>query len=114
MSYGFLLFLIAAAAILFFQARSHRARPSDLEAIEDYAKSRGMTVASIKQNNSYWRYWLRGRLLLSNLSRTFIVITNSPDGSRHEIHVAFDPWGSSKGLQVLEERQSLPTAVGLN
>jgi hypothetical protein len=104
MSYGFLLFLAAFVGVVYLQSRSHRARPADFEAIDAYAKSKDLKVESVKQTNSYWRYWLRGKIRLSNLSRTFVVTARAADGTEREIHVAFDPWRHSGELQVLQEK----------
>jgi len=104
-SFGLITILLLIVGVMYFTGRVSRSRPSDLEDIEAFAKSRNLRIISVDQNNGRWRYWLRGRLLVSNLARTFIVIAESPDGVRREIHVAFDPWGFSKGLQVLQERQ---------
>ena len=81
-----------------------KSRPSDYAAIETFAASKGTKVISIKRNDNHWRYWLRGKLLLSNISRIFIVTVEASDGARREFHLAFDPLGSSGGLRVLEER----------
>jgi hypothetical protein len=113
-SYGLVMVLILIGAVAYYTGRMSRSRPSDVEAIETYAKSKNLRVVSVSQNNGRWRYWLRGRLLLSNLARTFIVVAESPDGARHEIHVAFDPWAFSKGLQVLQERQISVDGRGAN
>jgi hypothetical protein len=107
MSYAFLAFAAVFVGVMFLQSRVRRARPADFEAMRAYVQSRGLRVVAIQQNNNHWRYWLRGRIRLSNLARTFVLVADSPDGMRSEIHFAFDPWSQSGQLQVLsEETQS--------
>jgi hypothetical protein len=98
-----ILVLLAFIAALVFGARSSKARPSDFEAIEAFAKVRALRIVSVEQRYNPWPYWLRGRLLLSNMARIFVVTANSDEGGRRELHVAFDNWGTSGGIQVLRE-----------
>ena len=96
-------------AALRFQARSLKARPSDFEAIEVFAKARALHVISIEQRYNPWPYWLRGHLLISNLARIFVVTADSGEGGRRELHVVFDSLGKSGGsIHVLREIASAP------
>jgi len=80
--------------------------PSQRSAIEDYASSKGLRVVEVIESGNHWFYWLRGKLLLSNIARIFVVDVEAIDGSRHRIHVAFEPWGN-KPMQVLLEQRAL-------
>jgi hypothetical protein len=104
MSFGFLLFAAVCVGIMFLHSRSVRARPADFEAMRAYAQSRGLRVVSIQQNNNYWRYWMRGRIRLSNMSRIFVLVAETPDGTQSEIHFGFDPSDESGQLQILQEK----------
>ena len=84
--------------------RPPASRSSDLAAIDAFAASKALRVISVTENGNHWYYWLRGKLLLSNLARIFVVVGEAVDGSRRQIHVAFDPLSSSKELKVLLER----------
>lgn len=101
MSYAFLVFLVIFVAVLFLQRYSSRSQPTDYVAIEDFAKAQGMNIVSVTQDNNHWRYWSKGHLV-SNLARMFVVVAQAPDGTRHEFHVAFDPWSGSKDMKVLQ------------
>jgi len=79
-------------------------RPEDLAAINTFAASRNVRIVSVTRHDDPWYYWLRGKLLVSNLARFCVVVTESAEGARSEVHVAFDPWSPSKGMQVLLER----------
>ena len=101
-----LVFLLLAPAILYLRIRLTRSRPSDYETIDNFLRSRGLTRIAVQRDDNYWRYWLRGKLYLSNCARIYIVEANEPAGQRREIHVAFDQWlmmGPAR-LQVLLER----------
>ena len=101
-----LLFPFWAAAVLYLRFRLTRSRPSDYEAIDSFLRTRGLTRIAVQRDDNYWRYWLRGKLYLSNCARIYIVEANEPGGQRREIHVAFDQWpmmGTAR-LQVLLER----------
>jgi hypothetical protein len=78
--------------------------PQDLAAISALTTSRNVRIVSVTRHEDPWYYWLRGKLLISNMARFCVVVTESADGARSEIHVAFDPWSPSKGMQVLLER----------
>jgi hypothetical protein len=105
MSLALLLFLAIFAGVVLFRYRSQRPRSADFEAIQDYMQSRQLRTVSIEQPNNHWRYWLRGKLRLSNLARTFVVVAENADGARREIHIAFDPWRESGALQVLQDKE---------
>jgi hypothetical protein len=75
-----------------------------MKAIQAFAISNGLRVVSITQRNNPWRYWVRGQVLLSNLTRIFVLVAEVPGGSLREVHVAFDPLAKRKGLQVLLEK----------
>jgi hypothetical protein len=102
---------LGAVALLCVWGYLKTSRPSDYEAINDLVAGRGLRTVSVSRDDAYWRYWLRGRLLLSNCARVYVVVAEAPGGARQEIHVAFDQWPpSTGGVQVLLERD-LP-AVG--
>jgi hypothetical protein len=84
-----------------------KTRPSDIAAIEAYAEAHSLRVISVRRFDNHWRYWLRGKLLLSNVARIFIVVAESAESGRRELHIAFDNWGKSGALEVL---QDLPIA----
>jgi len=79
-------------------------KPLDLAEINALVASKSLRVISITENDNHWYYWLRGNLFISNLAHFFVVVAQAADGTRREIHVAFDPLAESKGLQVLLER----------
>lgn len=105
--------LVGLGAVALFGVWCHlkRSRPSDYGAINELVAGRGLQTLSVTRDDTYWRYWLRGRLLLSNCARVYVVVAEAPGGARQEIHVGFDQWPpATGGLQVLLERD-LP-AVG--
>ena len=87
--------------------RNGAPRPADGQAIDELMKVRRLRTVSVTRNDDYWRYWLRGRLFsLSNCARIYIVVGEDPEGSRREIHVAFDDWPPRTGdLQILMEHE---------
>lgn len=85
---------------LIWRRRLSRPRQSDYEAIEAYARSNGFRVCEIGATGAHWRHWLRGNLLLSNISRTYLVSVEDSEGKRKDLHVAFDPLRGGE-LQVL-------------
>ena len=101
------LVLLAFIAALRFGARASKARPSDFEAIEAFARARALRVISIEQRYNPWPYWLTGHLVLSNLARIFVVTADSIEG-RRELHVAFDIWRNSPAIQLLQETAAAP------
>ena len=88
----------------FQQRHSAQPQPEDLAAIEAIAASRSARIVSIARHDNPWYYWLRGKLLISNMARFCVVVIESSSGKRSEVHVAFDPWSRAKGMQVLLER----------
>ena len=84
--------------------RRAQTKPADLQEINAFVASRSLRAISINENDNHWYYWLRGNLFISNLAHFFVVVAQAADGTRREIHVAFDPLAKSKGLQVLLER----------
>ena len=102
---GDFVFVVIAIGMMFLIRFFTKPRPGDFESIRDFVASRGRQVVSITKHNNYCRYWLRGNIRLSNVARLYLVIAQSSDGSRHEIHTAIDQWpGASGKLQVLLER----------
>ena len=90
-----------------FQERhSAQPQPEDLAAIEAFAASRSARIVSVARHDDPWYYWLRGKLLISNMARFCVVTIEASSGERSEVHVAFDPWRPAKGMQVLLERPS--------
>ncbi|SRR5260221_8172017 len=104
MQYTIIIVLIAFAVIAFFGRRAAKPRESDFEAIDAYARSRNLRVVKVANSSNHWRYWARGRLLLSNLSRVYIVTAESASGSPLEIHIAFDPLSGADKPKVLLEK----------
>jgi hypothetical protein len=88
----------------FQERRSAQPQPADLAAIEAFAASRSARIVSVARHDDPWYYWLRGKLLISNMARFCVVVIESSAGDRSEVHVAFDPWSRDKGMQVLFER----------
>jgi len=107
MDYARLIVVVGVVVGVGYLARRFvRPRQSDFDAIEQYATSKNLRVVSVRQSFNYWRYWASGHLLLSNVSRIFIVTTESPEGTRSDIHVAFDPLRNSEGAKILRVGQS--------
>ena len=102
------LVLLAFVAVFRFGARASKARPSDFEAIEAFAKARALRIVSIEQRYNPWPYWLTGHLGLSNLARIFIVTAASDEAGCREFHVAFDIWRNSRDIQLLQETAAAP------
>jgi hypothetical protein len=98
-----LLILAFLAGALYFGWRTSVPRKGDFDAIEAYARSRGLQVSEVRAANNHWRYWLRGKLSLSNLARIYIVTAKTASGACTEIHMAVDPISRSSALTVLEE-----------
>jgi hypothetical protein len=88
----------------FQERRSAQPQPEDLATIEAFAASRSARIVSVARHDDPWYYWLRGKLLISNMARFYIVMIESSSGEEFEGHVAFDPWRHAKGMQVLLER----------
>ena len=106
MEYSAILLVLAVfAGAIYLRWRWSRATSSDFEAIETYARSRNLRVIEVDQSGNHWRYWLRGKLLLSNVARIFIVTVEGVNGARSKLHVAFDPVSGSRGLKLLQEKQ---------
>jgi hypothetical protein len=87
-----LLIPLAAAAVLYLRYRMSRSRPSDYEAIGKLLMVRGLNPIAVPRDNYDWRYWIRGKLILSTCARISIVEAQGPSGDHREIHVAFDAW----------------------
>jgi hypothetical protein len=94
--------LILFIGSLYFRWRISLPRQSDLDAIETYARSRGLKISEIHAGADHWRYWLRGNFLLSNVARIYVIEAIAPDGKRMAIHAAIDPMNPGE-LKVLQE-----------
>ena len=95
--------LIAGQIYLIY--RFTKSRPSDYGSINAMLNARSLKkIAVTRGNNNFFRYWIRG-YGLSNVARIYIVTAEEQDGSRREIHVAFDDWSSNGELQVLLEKE---------
>jgi hypothetical protein len=92
------------AGQIYLISRFTKSRPSDYESIDAMLKARSLQKIAVTKDNNYFRYWIRG-LGLSNVARIYIVTAAEQNGSRREIHVAFDDWSSSGELQVLLDRE---------
>jgi hypothetical protein len=96
--------LVAAlllAGWLFVYWWTYRSRPSDVQAIDDWAAANELRVISIKH---YWRQlvWMRRGLSLSTFTRFYFVVADHPAATgKREIYVAFDPLrpGELKALE---------------
>jgi hypothetical protein len=80
---------------------TYRSRPSDIQAINDWAAANELRVVSI---HHYWRQlvWMRRGLSLSTFARFYLVVGDRPgDTGKREIYVAFDPLrpGELKALE---------------
>jgi hypothetical protein len=80
---------------------TYRSRPSDVQAINEWAAANELRVISI---HHYWRQlvWMRRGLSLSTFARFYLVIADYPGGTgKREIYVAFDPLrpGELKALE---------------
>ena len=95
--------------VVYLRFRLTKSRPSDHLAIEEFLKDRGLRQIRVTRDDNYWRYWIRGRLSMSNCARIYVVQCESPDGPPREIHIAFDDWSLTRGkLQVVLEREATP------
>jgi hypothetical protein len=80
-----------------------KARASDYAAIEEFAAARSLRIISVCRNDNHWRYWLRGKLSLSNVARVFIVVVEPAGVGRRELHIAFDDWRGSRTLRLPQD-----------
>ena len=97
--------LVAALRLRLYFSKT---RPSDIAAIDAYAAAHSLRVISVRRSNYYWRYLLSGKAFLSNVARVFIVVVESAESARRELHVAFDNWGRSGEMQVLQDTPIAP------
>ena len=70
---------------------TYRSRPSDVQAINDWAAANELRIVSI---HHYWRQlvWMRRGLSLSTFTRFYLVVADRPGSAdMREIYVAFDP-----------------------
>jgi hypothetical protein len=68
-------------------------------------RRRGLLTVSVTRSDNYGKYWIRGNGI-SNCARIYAVVGEDPDGTRREIHVAFDDWPPNHGqLEILMERE---------
>jgi hypothetical protein len=86
---------------LFVYWWTYRSRPSDVQAINDWAAANELRVISVRH---YWRQliWMRRGLSLSTFARFYLVIADRPGRyGKQEIYVAFDPLrpGELKALE---------------
>jgi hypothetical protein len=113
-------FFVAAlllAGWLFAYWWTYRARPSDVQAIDDWAAANELRVISI---DHYWRqlWWMRRGLSLSTFARFYLVVADGPGSAgKREIYVAFDPLrpGELKALEtpMKGSSDSKPLKIGL-
>jgi nicotinamide mononucleotide adenylyltransferase len=96
------------AAALRLRLYFSKTRPSDIAAIDAYAVAHSLRVISVRRSNNYWRYLLRGKAFLSSVARVFIVVMESAESARRELHVAFDNWGGAGEMQVLQDTPIAP------
>jgi len=99
-----LVILVLAIAIL---ARGWiaRSQPADADLLEKYVKDRSLRVTSVTVSHNHWRYWLRGKVTLSNLARMYVVDAVSDTGQTRRLHLAFDPMRKAEGVILLQEEQ---------
>ena len=108
-SFAAVLVLCGMALVVYLRYRLTKSQPSDDQAIDDLMKVRGLRKVAVTRSDNYWRYWIRGKLSLSNCARIYVVVGEEPDGREREIHVAFDDWSLRRGeLQVLLELEMPP------
>ena len=89
------------AGWLFVYWWTYRSRPSDAQAIKDWAAANELRVISI---HHYWRQlvWMRRGLSLSTFARFYLVVADQAGGTaKREIYFAFDPLrpGELKALE---------------
>ena len=97
-----LLAALLLAGWLFVYWWTYRSRPSDVQAINDWAAANELRVISIKH---YWRQlvWMRRGLSLSTFTRFYLVIADDAgNAGKREIYIAFDPLRPGD-LKVLEK-----------
>ena len=82
--------------------------PQDLAKIRAIVESKGLRVVSIAHNVNPWYYWIRGKLLVSNVARIYVALAESQEGKRRTIHIAFDDglFGRTKDPQILIEKDT--------
>src|SRR5262249_48564346 len=87
-------FFVAAlllAGWLFVYWWTYRSRPSDLQAINEWAAANELRVIS---THHYWRQlvWMRRGLSLSTFTRFYLVVADQlGSAGKCEIYVAFNP-----------------------
>jgi hypothetical protein len=88
--------------------RSGRAVPSadDLAAVSAFAASQELHIISLRPNDNHWYYWIRGKLMLSNLASMYVITVNTRAGMQREIHIAITRgiFSRTMELKVLMER----------
>jgi hypothetical protein len=92
--------LLAGWSLLYWWI--YRSRPSDVQAINDWAAANELRVISV---HHYWRqlWWMRRGLSLSTFTRFYLVAADrSGCTAKREIYVAFDPLRPDE-LKVLEK-----------
>ena len=100
----FIIIAVVFVAIAAFASRVTKPRESDLGAIRLFIDRHHLHLRDVKQTFNYWRYWSGGNLLLSNISRVFVVTAAREDGQVVEYHLAFDPLSQSAEPRLLKER----------
>jgi hypothetical protein len=84
---------------------TYRSRPSDVQAINDWAAANELRVISL---HHYLRqlWWMRRGLSLSTFTRFYLVVASRPGATAtRKIYVAFDPLRPGD-LKVLEKATS--------
>ena len=101
-----LIILIAAFVLIGVVTHcANKTRPSDLDAISEFAHLHQLRDTNVRRSYNHWRYWIGGRPLLSNISRIFVLTGTTHDGSVIEYHLAFDPLAADTKPQMLQERR---------
>jgi hypothetical protein len=59
----------------------------------------------VATSGNHWRYWLRGKLTLSNIARMYVVDATNEAGQTRRLHLALDPMRKAEGVILLQEEQ---------
>jgi hypothetical protein len=93
--------LILCGAIVCISWSLLRGRATDRPAIDVFAEKRGLRIISVKRSYNVWRYWLRG-IGVANAVRFYVVAVEDSEGTRGDIHLAFDSLFGRGQVEVLE------------
>jgi len=101
--FGLFLMILGGGTIAYLYWLLIRSRPADQRAIDIFTMQRGLRVISVTRSYNYFRYLIRGIANgLSSTTRFYDIAVEDSEGSRGDIHIAFDPLFGSGQLTVLK------------